>query len=131
MTQRQQLVKPMDLVLSMIDDDICQHRLRTLNEGINQRNPKFWADSGRQSMLRPYRKIWDWDLIFGRAMKAIFSLGVCCPWMSTILTRLRSLLLSTTGLKPFWSRFQIIWIFSWCDNATLKKDVVSNEQSSQ
>ena len=30
MTQRQQLVKPMDLVLSMIDGDRCQHGLRTL-----------------------------------------------------------------------------------------------------
>jgi hypothetical protein len=31
-------------------------------------------------MLRPYLKIWDWDLIFGRAVKAIFSPGVRSPW---------------------------------------------------
>ena len=31
---------------------------------------------GIQNMLRPYLKIWDWDLIFGRAVKAISSPGV-------------------------------------------------------
>ena len=35
---------------------------------------------GRQNMLRPYLKIWDWDWIFGRAVKAIFSLSVRSPW---------------------------------------------------
>ena len=34
---------------------------------------------GRQNMLRPYLKIWDWDLIFGRAVKAISSPGVRSP----------------------------------------------------
>jgi hypothetical protein len=34
---------------------------------------------GRQNMLWPYLKIWDWDWIFGRAVKAIFSLGVRSP----------------------------------------------------
>ena len=36
---------------------------------------------GRQNMLRPYLKIWDWDWIFGRAVKAISSLGVRSSWM--------------------------------------------------
>ena len=35
---------------------------------------------GRQNMLRPYLKIWGWDLIFGRAVKAISSLGVRSWW---------------------------------------------------
>ena len=35
---------------------------------------------GRQNMLRPYLKIWDWDWIFGRAVKAFSSLGVRSPW---------------------------------------------------
>ena len=35
---------------------------------------------GRQNMLPPYLKIWDWDWIFGRAVKAISSLGVRSPW---------------------------------------------------
>ena len=35
---------------------------------------------GRQNMLRPYLKMWDWDLILGRAVKAISSLGVRSPW---------------------------------------------------
>ena len=35
-------------------------------------------------MLRPYLRIWDWDWIFGRAVKAIFSLGVRSPWDDSI-----------------------------------------------
>ena len=36
---------------------------------------------GRQNMLPPYLKIWDWDWIFGRAVQAISSLGVRSPWL--------------------------------------------------
>ena len=36
---------------------------------------------GRQNMLRPYLKIWNWDWIFGRVVKAISSLGVRSPWL--------------------------------------------------
>ena len=36
-------------------------------------------------MLRLYLKIWDWDLIFGRAVKAIFSPGVRSPWLNRIV----------------------------------------------
>ena len=42
-------------------------------------NSKISEKLGRQNMLRPYLKIWDWDWIFGRAVKAIFSLGVRSP----------------------------------------------------
>ena len=35
---------------------------------------------GRQNMLWLHLKIWDWDWIFSRAVKAISSLGVCSPW---------------------------------------------------
>ena len=34
---------------------------------------------GRQNMLWPYLKIWEWEWIFGRSVKAISSLGVCTP----------------------------------------------------
>ena len=34
---------------------------------------------GRQNILPLYLKIWDWDLIFGRAVKAISSPGVRSP----------------------------------------------------
>ena len=37
---------------------------------------------GRQNMLRPYLKSWEWEWIFGRAVKAIFSLGVRSPWFA-------------------------------------------------
>ena len=35
---------------------------------------------GRQNMLWPYLKIWEWEWIFGRAVKAISCLGVSSPW---------------------------------------------------
>ena len=38
---------------------------------------------GRQNMFWPYLKIWDWDWIFGRAVKATSSLGVRSPWVSS------------------------------------------------
>ena len=41
---------------------------------------------GRQNMLRPYLKIWDWDWISGRAVKAFSSLGVRSPWSVWLLT---------------------------------------------
>ena len=34
---------------------------------------------GRQNMLRPYLKFWEWEWIFGRAVKAISSPGVRSP----------------------------------------------------
>ena len=37
-------------------------------------------------MLQPYLKIWDWDLIFGHAMKAISSLGVRSPCYGCTIT---------------------------------------------
>ena len=46
------------------------HRLRTPNEGINQKNLKIWANVADKICLgRTYQKIWDWELIFGRAVK--------------------------------------------------------------
>ena len=36
---------------------------------------------GRQNMLPPYLKIWEWEWIFGHAVKTISSLGVRSPWM--------------------------------------------------
>ena len=55
--------------------------LRTPNEGINQRYLKNWA---RQNMLWPYLKIWEWEWIFGRAVKNISSLGVRSPWLISL-----------------------------------------------
>ena len=59
---------------------VLQHGLRTSNEGINQRNVKIWADVADEICFsQPYRKIWEWELIFGRAVKVISSLGVHSP----------------------------------------------------
>ena len=41
---------------------------------------------GRQNMLRLCLKIWDWDWIFGRAVKAISSLGIRSPWNDQKIT---------------------------------------------
>ena len=41
--------------------------------------------SGRQNMLRPYLKIWEWEWIFGRAVKAFSSLGVRSPCLEPSL----------------------------------------------
>ena len=46
---------------------------------------------GRQNMLWPYLKIWDWDLIFGRAVKVISSPGVRSPCHSISSTLLKLL----------------------------------------
>ena len=46
---------------------------------------------GRQNMLPPYLKIWEWEWIFGRAVKAISSLGVRSPWFC--LTNLLNLVI--------------------------------------
>ena len=46
----------------------------TDNEAINQRNLKICAD-----MLLPYLKIWEWEMIFEHAVKAISSPGVRSP----------------------------------------------------
>ena len=59
---------------------IWQYGLRTLIEGINQRYLKNWADVAKKICFWPYQKIWDWDWIFGRAVKAISSLGVRSLW---------------------------------------------------
>ena len=40
---------------------------------------KNLSQCGRQNMLWPYLRIWDWDLIFGRAVKGISSPGVRSP----------------------------------------------------
>ena len=44
-----------------------------------------WTDAnGRQNMLRSYLKIWEWEWIFGRVVKANASQSVRSPWMPRI-----------------------------------------------
>ena len=40
-------------------------------------------------MLQPYLKIWDRDLIYGRAVKAVSLPGVRCPWRHRCVVDLR------------------------------------------
>ena len=49
---------------------------------------------GRQNMLWLYLKICEWEWIFGRAVKAISSLGVRSPWSKTSYQSLVFLLIN-------------------------------------
>ena len=75
---------------------------------------------GRQNMLRPYLKIWDWDLIFGLAVKAISSLGVRSPWLQSF-----GFLSDICSWLGFWNNFlekeDFIIGFKTFWNAFLKK----------
>ena len=55
------------------------HGLQTPNEGINQKKSENLGRCGRQNMLQPYPKIWEWEWIFDCAVKAISSPGVRSP----------------------------------------------------
>ena len=54
---------------------------RTTNTQLRHKSEKSenLGRCGRQNMLWPYLKIWDWDLIFGRTVKAFSSLGIRSP----------------------------------------------------
>ena len=67
---------------------------------------------GGQNMLRPYLKIWDWDWIFGRAVRAISSLGVHSPCsklcrMSNDVTNSKP---SHNGLTPILMKYSDFFI---------------------
>ena len=59
---------------------------------------------GRQNMLPPYLKIWEWEWIFGCAVKAISSLGVRSPWLTKFISLPRNCL-KCKAVKPSW----ILW----------------------
>ena len=58
---------------------IFSHGLRTPIEGINQKKSENLGRCGRQNMLWPLKN-WEWELIFGHAVKVISSPGVRSPW---------------------------------------------------
>ena len=61
-----------------LKDNSQTHELQTPSEGINLKISEKLGWYGRQNMLRPYLKIWEW--ILGRSVKAISSFGVRSPW---------------------------------------------------
>ena len=61
----------------LLDSDEIGHQPPTTDT--QWRHKSEMGRCGRQNMLWPYLKIWDWDWIFGRAVKAISSLGVRSP----------------------------------------------------
>ena len=62
----------------LLDSDEIGHQPPTTDT--QWRHKSEMGRCGRQNMLWPYLKIWDWDWIFDRAVKAISSLGVLSPW---------------------------------------------------
>ena len=62
------------------EQELC--RARTTDTQWRHESKKFenLGRCGKWSMLQPNLKIWDWELIFGHAMKAISSTGVRSPW---------------------------------------------------
>ena len=63
----------------------CLHGLWTPNEGIGISNKSVsLGQCGRQNMLQPYLKIWEWEWIFGGAVKVISSpaaVGAKTQWI--------------------------------------------------
>ena len=58
------------------------HRVRRTTDSQWRHKSKKSEMLGQCGMLRSYLKIWDWDWIFGRALKLISSWGVRSPWVS-------------------------------------------------
>ena len=76
------------------------HGLRTPNEGINQRNLKIWANvANKLCLLHP--RIWEWELIFGRAAKAISSSGLHSPWVYIFKRDLQTISLHCTAIFSY------------------------------
>ena len=82
------------MLLSLAKKYICSCQLwyttaRTTDTQWRQKSKKSenFGRCGRQNMLPPYLRIWDWDWIFGRAVKAIFSPGVRSPCTTVTYVR--------------------------------------------
>ena len=96
------------------------HRLRTLNEGINQRNLKIWANvANKLCLLHP--RIWEWELIFGRAAKVISSSGVHSPWVYIFKRDLQTISLHCTAIFSYVyykcikaSTLISVWLWNFC-----------------
>ena len=68
-------------------------RARTMETQCRHKSKKSenLGRSGRQNMLRPYQKIWNWDLIFGCAAKDISLPGIRSPWFYPQISACNSL----------------------------------------
>ena len=74
---------------------------------------------GRQNMLQPYLNIWEWEWIFGCAVKTISSLSVRSPWTKgyfihtsfSFLVKIRSL--KTTFVAVCWVEKPYFSTISW------------------
>ena len=66
---------------------------------------------GRQNMLRPYLKIWEWEWIFGRAVKATSSLGVRSPWVGSNKAKFQNFkLMDIYFFFIYFRRKQLTWL---------------------
>ena len=94
------------------------HRLRTPNEGINQRYLKKLGRCGRQYIIWQYLKIWDWDWFFGRAVKTISSLGVRSPWLYitrdwNCFANFTNFWIPLRSIYSFACTATFLWSFDW------------------
>ena len=69
----------------------------------------------KQNILRPYLKMWNWELIFGRAVKSISSPDVRSPWSYTMQCSLPmfSNYLALAPYSPAWSYYSQGWRKFW------------------
>ena len=76
---------------------------------------------GRWNMLRPYLKIWDWDWIFGRAVKTVSSLGVRSPWQDRNMGPVESRRVHNNNSLPIhwdltWDVFYFMFFIANCNS---------------
>ena len=75
---RHWIIKNQSQLFSKYSFLTCQQQAPRTTD-TQRRHSENLGRCGRQNMLRPYLKIWEWELIFGRAVKAISSPGVRSP----------------------------------------------------
>ena len=78
---------------------------------------------GWQNMLRLSLKIWDLDWIFGRAVKAISSLGVRCLWYKPCLFSPQIIPLLMDFVVVYWSWFFLLWFSAWSIELSIAQSI--------
>ena len=71
-------------------------------------------------MLRPY--LWDWDWIFGRAVKTISSLGVRSPWSLVLFSQIPKFCCFILKQQEIYSEVQKSDMNAWVETPKLKRN---------
>ena len=75
---------------------------------------------GRQNMLQPYLKIWEWEWIFDRAVKAISSLAIRSPCQQASKQSIQ-IWKSANKKAVLWSLDQLFVLLTWQKKRILNK----------